>query len=134
MRNIINSTLLKLLITCCVLLILIPSTKGQKINQERLNLLSDKYAKTSFPMLKDLLSIPNDAFYPADIEKNIAWCEQAFQKRSFQTTRISTETVPLLLAERKSKKAKKTVLIYLQLDGQPVDTTKWFQENPYKDL
>ena len=30
-----------------------------------------------------------------------------------------------------SKKAK-TILIYLQFDGQPVDNSKWDQENPYK--
>ncbi len=82
-------------------------------------------------MLKKLLSIPNDAFYPNDIEKNVAWCESAFAKRGFTHTRIQTETAPLLLAERRHKNAKKTVLIYLQLDGQPVDSTRWFQESPY---
>lgn len=82
-------------------------------------------------MLKELLSIPNDAFYPNDIEKNVAWCESAFAKRGFTHTRIQTETAPLLLAERRHKNAKKTVLIYLQLDGQPVDSTRWFQESPY---
>ena len=82
-------------------------------------------------MLKELLSIPNDAFYPDDIEKNVMWCESAFTERGFSTTRIPTKTVPLLLAERSHKKAKKTVLIYLQIDGQPVDSTRWFQDSPY---
>lgn len=82
-------------------------------------------------MLKALLSIPNDAFYPDDIEENVTWCESAFNKRGFTTSRINTETAPLLLAERRHKKAKKTVLIYLQIDGQPVDSTRWFQDSPY---
>ena len=98
----------------------------------KLDILSNKYAKRSFPLLKELLSIPNDAFYPDDIEKNVLWCEDAFGKRSFTTKRIPTETVPLLLAERKHKNSKKTVLIYLQIDGQPVDSTRWFQESPYE--
>ena len=106
--------------------------KAQKISQKRLKELSDKHALASFPMLKELLSIPNDAFYPEEIEKNVKWCEQAFQDRNFTTTRIETKVSPLLLAERKSRKAKKTVLVYLQIDGQPVDTSRWFQENPYK--
>ena len=103
---------------------------SQKSSQ--LDELSSSYAKKSFPMLKALLSIPNDAFYPEDIEENVAWCESAFKNRGFKTTRINTETAPLLLAERQHKKAKKTVLIYLQIDGQPVDSTRWFQESPYR--
>ncbi|MEQ9425307.1 MAG: M20/M25/M40 family metallo-hydrolase [Cyclobacteriaceae bacterium] len=110
------------------------SVSAQKFNQERLNLLSEKYAKESFPILKDILSIPNDAFYTDDIEKNVQWCEKAFEARNFTTTRIETDYVPLLLAERKVKRAKKTVLIYLQIDGQPTDTSRWFQESPYKPV
>lgn len=98
----------------------------------KLDKLSDIHAKKSFPLLQELLSIPNDAFYPNDIERNVVWCESAFEKREFVTKRIATSTVPLLLAERKHKKAKKTVLIYLQIDGQPVDPSRWFQEDPYK--
>jgi len=118
---------------CCALLALICSSNlsGQRLNQKELNEASGKYAMASFPILREILSIPNDAFYPDEIEKNIQWCEQAFSQRGFTSTRIATETVPLLLAERKHSKAKKTVLIYLQIDGQPVDSTRWFQESPY---
>lgn len=93
--------------------------------------LSHRYAVRSFPLLKELLSIPNDAFYPDDIEQNVAWCETQFGRRGFATKRITTAGAPLLLAERTHKRAKKTVLIYLQVDGQPVDSTRWFQESPY---
>jgi len=117
----------------CILFFSIEIT-AQKIDQEYLDELSRKHTISSFSMLKDLLSIPNDALYPDDIKKNITWCEQAFQKRNFSTIKLETETVPLLLAERKIKNAKKTVLIYLQVDGQPVDTSRWFQKNPYKPV
>ncbi|WP_461445123.1 M20/M25/M40 family metallo-hydrolase [Maribacter sp.] len=93
--------------------------------------LSNRYAERSFPLLKELLSIPNDAFYPDDIEKNVTWCETEFGMRGFATNRIATKGAPLVLAERTHKSAKKTVLIYLQIDGQPVDSTRWFQESPY---
>ena len=105
---------------------------GQKT--EKLDALSREFSKKSFPMLKELLSIPNDAFYPEEIEKNISWCENAFENRGFTLQRLTTETVPLLLAERQHPKAKKTVLIYLQLDGQPVDDTRWFQDSPYSPV
>ena len=92
-----------------------------------------KHAKASFPQFKELLSLANDAHFPNDIEVNVKWSEQHFQKRGFKTTRLNTPTVPLLLAEKKcNNKNAKTVLIYLQVDGQPVDPNHWFQENPYE--
>jgi len=90
------------------------------------------HATQSFREFYELLSLPNDAHFPQDIEKNVQWCEQAFAKRGFTTQRLNTPTVPLLLAERKAKNAAKTVLIYLQIDGQPVNPSQWQQESPWK--
>ena len=125
------------LFLCCFSIVLFYSflfshSFAQDVKSVPLNELSRRYTLSSFPMLKELLSIPNNSLYPEDIERNVVWCEQAFQARKFSTKRIETETVPLLLAERKHKGANKTVLIYLQIDGQPVDNSHWFQENPYR--
>ena len=91
-----------------------------------------EYAKASFPQLKELLAIPNDAHFPKEIERNVQWCEQHFTRRGFSTLRLETPGAPLLLAERKTTtKGAKTVLIYLQVDGQPVDPKFWNQEDPY---
>ncbi len=98
---------------------------------QNLDELSLKYAKASFTELHEFFSLPNDAYNPEEIEPNVKWCETAFVKRGFKTQRLKTETVPLLLATRNFPNAKKTVLVYLQVDGQPVDTTKWNQPNPY---
>ncbi|NND88425.1 MAG: M20/M25/M40 family metallo-hydrolase [Flavobacteriaceae bacterium] len=108
------------------------SMVGQELSPSQLNTLADTYTERSFPLLKEILSIPNDANFPEDIERNIMWSEKEFQSRGFTTKRITTPTVPLLLAEKKSELAARTVLIYLQMDGQPVDTTRWFQKNPYQ--
>ena len=113
-------------------LIFSASGTAQKLTPEKMDALALKYSKQSFNSFYELLSIPNDAHYPNDLEKNIQWCEKEFSARGFSTKRLPTSTVPLLLAEMKAKKATKTVLIYLQLDGQPVDSTKWFQESPWK--
>jgi acetylornithine deacetylase/succinyl-diaminopimelate desuccinylase-like protein len=94
--------------------------------------VSEKHAVSSFKELYELLSLTNDAHFPNDIEKNVQWCERAFAKRGFTTQRLATPAAPLLLAERKVKNAKKTVLIYLQIDGQPTNPSKWDQENPWK--
>jgi acetylornithine deacetylase/succinyl-diaminopimelate desuccinylase-like protein len=105
---------------------------AQKITPEKLQSVSEKYAVQSFKEFYDLLSLPNDAHNPEDIERNVQWCEKAFAARGFTTLRLKTQTIPLLLAERKVKNATKTVLIYLQIDGQPVEASAWFQESPWK--
>ena len=82
--------------------------------------------------LRSFLSLPNDALYPEDIEKNISWLSEAFQKRGFRTQVLPTSNTPLFFAERFFSSKNKTVLFYMHFDGQGVDPKKWFQDNPYK--
>jgi len=97
-----------------------------------LDKLADAYARQHFDLLKELLSIPNDAHFPDHVEQNVIWCEREFKARAFTTTRLITDGPPLLLAERKTSAANaRTVLIYLQIDGQPVDPQYWYQDDPY---
>ena len=105
---------------------------SQKSKNSNLDAIAERFAVASFKDFYELHSLPNDAHFPLDIEKNVQWCERAFSQRGFTTQRLQTETVPLLLAERKVPDAKKTVLIYLQIDGQPVEPTQWEQESPWK--
>ena len=44
---------------------------GQSLSGDQLDQLAFKFAKGSFPTLKELLEIPNDAHFHDDIEKNI---------------------------------------------------------------
>ena len=111
-----------------LILLILPLTY---LCSQNLDELSLKYAKASFTELRDFFSLPNDAYNPKEIEPNVKWCETAFANRGFKTQRLETETVPLLLATQNFPNAKKTVLVYLQVDGQPVDTTKWNQPDPY---
>lgn len=117
-----------------LLLFCFSSIQAQQLPKKQLEYLADKYAKSSLPMYRELLSMPNVSDNAEDIEKNVVWCEKAFAARDFTTTRIETPTVPLLLAERKVSGAAKTVLIYLQLDGQPVDASRWFQKDPFQPV
>lgn len=99
-----------------------------------LDSVAEKHALASIPQFYELLSLENVASNQENIEKNIQWCEAAFTTRGFTTQRLSTTTVPLLLAERKVKEPTKTVLIYLQIDGQPVNPALWDQESPWKPV
>lgn len=103
------------------------------VAQSSQNEIYAQYGKESIPQLREFLSIPNDAHMHDDIELNVQWCESAFADHDFKTQRLSTATVPLLLAERKCGIPNaKTVLVYLQIDGQPVDPAFWFQDDPYQ--
>ena len=91
-----------------------------------------KNAHASLEELKTLLAIPNNARKPKDIEKNIVWCDEKLKQYNFTTQRLETESVPLLLASpKKMSKKKPTMLFYFHIDGQPVDPSFWYQENPY---
>jgi len=88
-------------------------------------------ARTSLQEFRAFLSLPNDAFTPAQLQPNIAWAERAFAKRGFTLRRLPTDGIDLLLAERLVSTAQQTVLFYVQIDGQPVDPSRWDQESPY---
>lgn len=97
-----------------------------------LDALSDRQARNSFDKFKELLALANDANHPEQIKANIQWCESAFAERGFEVKRLKQNQAEFLLAERRFVKKGKTVLIYLQIDGQPVDTARWQQDDPYK--
>lgn len=113
------------------LLLLLPL---QLLSQTNLDSLAEKYSRATFDDFRQLLAIPCDAHFPKEIEKNVQWAEAAFAERNFTHVRLETGAeTPLLLAQRKcSNPNAKTVLAYLQLDGQPVDFSHWFQESPWE--
>lgn len=80
---------------------------------------------------KEYLAIPNDGHNHDDIAVLSDWVENAFEKRGFQVSRLAEPENPLLYAKRMVPGAEKTILVYLQADGQPVDPTAWYQLDPY---
>ena len=104
---------------------------SQALNRNEINSLSREKAQDVFKEYREFLSLPNDANKPDELEPNMIWCENAFKKRGFTIERIKTKRLPLILAEKKYLGAKNTVLFYIQIDGQPVDPSKWFQEGPF---
>ncbi|MBB4079554.1 acetylornithine deacetylase/succinyl-diaminopimelate desuccinylase-like protein [Lewinella aquimaris] len=93
--------------------------------------LTDRALPQAIQELTDFLAIPNDGNYPQQVEDNLAWCQQRFSSLGFAVTRLETPGMPLLFAEQRIDPALPTVLFYLQIDGQPVDTSAWDQPNPY---
>jgi acetylornithine deacetylase/succinyl-diaminopimelate desuccinylase-like protein len=104
---------------------------SQTLNMNEINTLSREKAQDVFKEYREFLSLPNDANKPDELEPNMLWCEKAFKKRGFTTERLKTKRLPLILAERGHPGANKTVLFYIQIDGQPVDPSKWLQKGPF---
>ena len=112
----------------------IGSAQAQRLAPERIHQMAEAEAPAAFALYRELLSLPNDAHDPQDIAKLLEWLESAFVARGFQTTRLPTEGSDLLLAEQSFSGADRTVLVYLQADGQPVDPSKWNQPSPYEPV
>ena len=104
---------------------------SQKVSAEKIEAMTDDIFVESVSNLRQFLTLPNDGNFPEQIAANLAWCDSAFSALNFRTQVIETEGAPLLFAEKIVRKKGKSVLFYLQIDGQPVDTTKWFQPNPF---
>ena len=114
-----------------ILILSFNTTFAQSLNMKEIKSLSRDKAQNVFKEYREFLSLPNDANKPDELEANMIWCEKAFKKRGFKTERLKTNRLPLILAERKHSGAKHTVLFYIQVDGQPVDPSKWSQSGPF---
>ena len=114
-----------------ILFLIANTLPGQEYTKQKLEELSRAKYVEAINELAEMLSIPNDAVYPEHVALNVTWMEEAFSKRGFDIETLSTGGPPILLASMKGHLATKTVLFYVQVDGQPVDSSKWQQESPY---
>ncbi len=118
-------------ISIAIILASIGLAAAEPMPVETIRTLTEENTRSAIALYREFLSLPNDANYPDDIQRMVEWMEAAFSARGFATQRIATAGSPLLLATRHVADDARTVLIYLQSDGQPVDPTAWFQEDPY---
>lgn len=92
-------------------------------------------AVQSFPEYLNLLTLPNDSIASSsDIQKNANQVEELFKKRDFITKQAANNGKPLVLAELPSDPLKRTILFYIHFDGQPVISSQWSQESPWKPV
>ena len=118
---------------CLLVAVSVWPASAQPSADELVTLVESQLAR-SWPLLRSALTIPNDAHFPDHVEANVAWAEKEFGHRGFETTRLETGGPPILLATRPAAGPAPTVMIYLQLDGQPVDPSRWEQRDPYQPV
>ncbi len=107
------------------------SVFGQQPSKNQIEELTEQQWQHGLSLLTDIVSMPNDAVFPEQIEVNLAWCENQFNQRGYTAERLKTSGIPLLLVEKKQPGATKTALFYFHVDGQAVDRSRWFQPDPY---
>ena len=81
---------------------------------------------------KSFLSLANDAANGNEIEENIIWVDKELKKRGFEIKLLQTSSLPLMIANLRIREKLPTIAIYMHIDGQAVDPSKWNQEDPYK--
>jgi acetylornithine deacetylase/succinyl-diaminopimelate desuccinylase-like protein len=104
---------------------------SETLSADEIRIAVEANLGAAFALYREFLSLPNDAVHRDDIEKLVAWLEREFDSRGFETRRLPTAGSPALFAERRRTGAARTVLVYLQADGQPVDPRAWAQANPF---
>ena len=102
-----------------------------QLTGEQVRELTQSSVLNALARYRDFLSLPNNANYPDDIQRLVEWLEPQFQSLGFATQRLTTAGNPALFAERRVDGAQRTVLVYLQADGQPVDASVWAQDDPF---
>jgi acetylornithine deacetylase/succinyl-diaminopimelate desuccinylase-like protein len=92
---------------------------------------SEAELRNSLLEFREYLGIPNNGKVPSDTQLNLEWTKAALEKRGFKTQILTSNDVPHLFAQGEIDPKKKTILVYMQVDGQPVDSSAWNQESPY---
>ena len=128
----LNSTLLKSAVFIAAFSIYSPLVQAQRLSDKQLDQLTDTYFLHSAELLKEMIAVKNDAAIPEHVEANIAYAQRVFTERGFSIEMLETSGIPLMLATYEPKRAKRTLLTYLHVDGQAVDLSKWLQPDPYE--
>ncbi len=104
---------------------------AQTLSREDIKEAAKSNFHASIEMYRDFLKIPNNGNYQEHMQRNATWCAAIFEKLGFDTKRLVSKGVPHVFAEKIYNEKYKTVLFYMQIDGQPVDTSRWNQSSPY---
>jgi len=108
------------------------SGAAQTLSTTKIKQLGESKLIEAISDFREFLEIPNDGNYKENVYSNLEWCRENFESKGFIVSQLETPGMPLLLAEKVINKDAKTALFYLQIDGQPVDTSAWSQPSPYQ--
>lgn len=108
------------------------SVNSQEIKNEDIKNASTEILQKSLLEFREFLSLPNDGHFPEQVAANLAWCNKKFDSMGFETKILISDKIPHLYAQKTIDPKKKSILFYLQIDGQPVDAAQWQQNSPFE--
>ena len=88
-------------------------------------------------ILSDLLAaldIPAVAADGANIRRKAEFLQAELAGRGLVSEILETDGNPLVFGELSVPDSTRTLLIYCHYDGQPVDPTKWRQDDPFQPI
>ena len=112
-------------------MVLLNVAVAEPVPVEKIRTAVDGNVGEAMALYREFLGLPNDAQHADDIGTLLTWMEGAFAERGFETLRVGTAGNPFLFAGRHVDYDRKTLLVYLQADGQPVDPAAWDQASPF---
>ena len=86
----------------------------------------------SLERFKTFLALANDASNGNEIQDNISWVDNQLKNQGFEVKLLETSSLPLMIANLEVNSKLPTIALYMHMDGQAVDRSKWNQEDPYK--
>ncbi len=89
------------------------------------DILSDLMAALEFPAV---------AADQANIRRKAEFLRAELGQRGLVSEILETDGNPLVFGSLKVRNATRTLLIYCHYDGQPVDPTKWRQDDPFQPV
>jgi len=119
-----------------VLLALATPTAAQELRQE-IETYVDEHQKPILTELWQALSIPAVAADRENARRKASFLLERFRERGFDAELLETEGNPLVWAERTvpdTERTERTLLLYAHYDGQPVDPSRWQQDDPFRPV
>ena len=106
---------------------------SQGLNAEEIDQLTQQHWHRALDLLQELVATPSDAAIASNLAQTEELIIRQFANRGFTIQRLETSGVPLLLAtyEPDNSEVAQSLLLYFHADGQAVDPSKWFQDDPY---
>jgi acetylornithine deacetylase/succinyl-diaminopimelate desuccinylase-like protein len=107
------------------------SLPAQPWSADRIEQLARAQLPAAIQDLRDFVAVPNDGHYPEQIQANIDWVVPQLRERGLAVQTVVVNEVPFVIARGDYRPGAPTVLFYLQIDGQPVDPSRWDQPDPF---
>jgi acetylornithine deacetylase/succinyl-diaminopimelate desuccinylase-like protein len=112
------------------LLTLAAPALGQELRQE-IGAYVDAHQKPIVTELWQTLSIKAVARDRESSREKAEFLLERFRERGFEAQLLETDGNPLVWAEEAAPGAERTFLLYAHYDGQPVDPSRWEQDDPF---